>query len=141
MPFVASAKKGRVIFSLVLPVSYEWQATPKGSSALLRRSIEPQMAGQSFTYVYLLRSETHPDQVYVGQTSDLRQRLADHNAGKAKHTSKFRPWRLETYLAFSDPAKALEFEKYLKSASGIAFARKRLRSSPLTGTGSEECPS
>jgi hypothetical protein len=32
-----------------------------------------------------------------------------------------------TYLAFSDDAKAVEFERYLKSASGRAFAKKRLK--------------
>ncbi len=80
-----------------------------------------------FTYVYLLRSDSDPDRTYVGITGDLRQRLADHNAGKARHTSKYRPWKIETYLAFSDPDAAVKFERYLKTASGIAFARKRLR--------------
>jgi putative endonuclease len=36
------------------------------------------------------------------------------------------PWRLVTYVAFSDRAKAEEFERYLKSGSGHAFANKRL---------------
>jgi hypothetical protein len=30
------------------------------------------------------------------------------------------------YVAFTDPAKAEAFERYLKSGSGHAFARKRL---------------
>ena len=77
-------------------------------------------------YVYLLESETFDEQRYVGVTSDLKRRLADHNAGKSSHTSKFAPWRLVTYLAFSDDQKAETFECYLKSGSGHAFARKRL---------------
>jgi predicted GIY-YIG superfamily endonuclease len=77
-------------------------------------------------YVYLLESETFDEQRYVGVTSDLKRRLADHNAGKSSHTSKFAPWRLVTYLAFSDDQKAETFERYLKSGSGHAFARKRL---------------
>jgi putative endonuclease len=32
----------------------------------------------------------------------------------------------ETYIAFMDEKKAFEFEKYLKSGSGRAFAKKRL---------------
>ena len=32
----------------------------------------------------------------------------------------------KTYVAFSDAAQAIAFEKYLKSASGRAFAKKRL---------------
>jgi putative endonuclease len=77
-------------------------------------------------YVYLLRSETDPSQRYIGMTDDLKVRLKDHNAGKSPHTSKYRPWTLVTYLAFSDHAKALDFERYLKSGSGWAFANKRL---------------
>jgi putative endonuclease len=33
---------------------------------------------------------------------------------------------MQTYLAFSTKAQALAFERYLKSVSGHAFARKRL---------------
>ncbi len=65
----------------------------------------------SFFYVYLLVSEVDPTKTYVGFTENLRQRLLDHNAGKATHTRKFRPWRLETYLGFDDRDRALAFER------------------------------
>ena len=78
-------------------------------------------------YVYLLESIDHPDESYVGLTDDLRSRLKAHNSGQSPHTAKFKPWRLVTYLAFSDEAKAVAFERYLKSASGRAFAKKRLK--------------
>ncbi|MBX9603524.1 MAG: GIY-YIG nuclease family protein, partial [Bryobacteraceae bacterium] len=45
-------------------------------------------------YVYLLQSESHPAERYVGLTGDLNNRLAKHNAGEVPHTSKFRPWAL-----------------------------------------------
>jgi putative endonuclease len=77
-------------------------------------------------YVYLLQSEMAGSQRYVGVTSDLKRRLAHHNAGKSSHTSKYLPWRLVTYVAFSDERKAELFERYLKSGSGHAFASKRL---------------
>jgi len=77
-------------------------------------------------YVYLLESETFEGQRYVGMTSDINQRISDHNAGKSSHTSKYLPWRLVTYVAFSNRQKAEAFERYLKSGSGHAFARKRL---------------
>lgn len=77
-------------------------------------------------YVYLLESVSAPGQRYIGVTSDLKQRLVDHNAGKSSHTSKYAPWKLVTYVAFSDRQKAEAFERYLKSGSGHAFARKRL---------------
>ena len=77
-------------------------------------------------YVYLLRSESDPAKTYIGCTENLKQRLATHNTGGSKHTSKYRPWRLITYHAFQEKLKALAFERYLKSHSGQAFARKRL---------------
>ena len=77
-------------------------------------------------YVYLLQSEAFAGQRYVGVTSDLRRRILDHNAGKSPHTSKYGPWKLVTYVAFSDEQKAETFERYLKSGSGHAFAKKRL---------------
>jgi putative endonuclease len=77
-------------------------------------------------YVYLLQSETADDQRYVGTTSDLKRRFLEHNARKSPHTSKYAPWRLVTYIAFSDAPKAESFERYLKSGSGHAFAKKRL---------------
>ncbi len=77
-------------------------------------------------YVYLLESLGVGSQRYVGITSDLKQRLAEHNAGKSPHTSKFKPWRLVTYMAFADEAKAAKFERYLKSGSGHAFANRHL---------------
>ena len=67
-------------------------------------------------YVYLLESEAIAGQRYVGLMSDLKQRLADHNAGKSPHTSKYAPWRLVAYVAFSDIEKARAFERYLKSS-------------------------
>ena len=76
--------------------------------------------------VYLLESGTGSDQRYVGLTTDLKQGLSDHNSGKSPHTSKYLPWKLITYVAFSDKTKAQSFERHLKSGSGHAFARKRL---------------
>jgi predicted GIY-YIG superfamily endonuclease len=77
-------------------------------------------------YVYILRSLSNPDQTYVGATENVDQRLEDHNAGRSPHTSKFVPWDVECFTAFPDKVVAFEFEKYLKSHSGRAFANKRL---------------
>jgi putative endonuclease len=77
-------------------------------------------------YVYIIRSGGSPDQEYTGATADLKQRIADHNAGKSTHTVKFKPWQLAWYCTFPGKHKALAFEKYLKSYSGRAFAKKRL---------------
>lgn len=78
------------------------------------------------TYVYILRSEKHPGRHYVGVTGDLRRRLKKHNGGEVSHTSKYAPWAIKTYIALSSEKQAFAFEKYLKSPSGRAFAKKRL---------------
>jgi predicted GIY-YIG superfamily endonuclease len=56
----------------------------------------------------------------------LESRLKSHNQKKCEHTSKFIPWRFKTAVAFADREKAVKFEKYLKTPSGRAFAKKRL---------------
>jgi len=77
-------------------------------------------------YVYIIRSIDRPDQEYIGASEDLKQRIKDHNSGKSTHTAKFTPWELVWYCAFPDKYQTLVFEKYLKSHSGRAFAKKRL---------------
>lgn len=61
-------------------------------------------------YVYILQSK-NSDHFYVGITDDLRARLVKHNAGEVLHTSKYLPWRLKTYIAFSNPRQGIPFRK------------------------------
>jgi predicted GIY-YIG superfamily endonuclease len=77
-------------------------------------------------YVYLIQSIPCPTKRYVGIASDLTTRLKSHNEGQSPHTSKFKPWKLVTYIAFSNESNAKDIENYLKSGSGRAFAEKRL---------------
>jgi putative endonuclease len=76
-------------------------------------------------YVYILQSISDPERFYVGITNDVDERLLVHNSNHVPHTSKFGPWRVKTFVAFTDEKQAFAFEKYLKSASGRAFAKKR----------------
>ena len=79
---------------------------------------------KNFHYVYILidiATETHH---YVGSTQDLSERLAKHNASKVPHTSKCKPWKVESYFAFETKEKAAAFEAYLKSGSGRSFANR-----------------
>lgn len=80
----------------------------------------------NFTYVYILQSEADPERFYTGCTGDLRDRLRRNNAGEVRHTAKWKPWRLKTYIALSDENRARDLEQYLKSSSGRAFTKKRL---------------
>ena len=77
-------------------------------------------------YVYILQSESQPDRYYTGVTDDLKRRLIEHNSGKSIHTNKFKPWKLQTYIAFNDALKAEEFERFLKSGNGRIFIKRRL---------------
>jgi predicted GIY-YIG superfamily endonuclease len=79
-----------------------------------------------FYYVYIIQSEKIPDRYYTGFTENSDRRLSKHNSGGDPHTDKYKPWRIKTAIAFTDRQKALEFERYLKSPSGRAFAQKRL---------------
>ncbi len=81
---------------------------------------------KEFDYVYILESLAPEGGFYVGLTDNLANRLAKHNSGGVPHTAKLRPWRIKTAVAFRDRIKAAAFEKYLKSASGRAFSKKRL---------------
>jgi predicted GIY-YIG superfamily endonuclease len=80
----------------------------------------------SFFYVYILQSQSDPERFYTGFTEELQSRLKAHNSGNVPHTAKFRPWRIKTAIAFTTRERAVEFERYLKSPSGRAFAIKRL---------------
>ncbi|MFH1207596.1 MAG: GIY-YIG nuclease family protein [Patescibacteria group bacterium] len=83
--------------------------------------------------VYILQSKSDPKRFYKGYTTNLQERLINHNLGKSKHTSKYRPWGIVFYCVFPNKKRAMKFEHYLKSASGIAFMRKRLISyQPVT---------
>lgn len=77
-------------------------------------------------YVYILASLSDPGRYYTGITDNIEARLAKHNARSVPHTSKYAPWKVKTYVAFSEEAQAIEFEKYLKTGSGRAFSKKRL---------------
>ena len=74
--------------------------------------------------VHVLRSVLDAKRYYVGLTSDLGTRLATHNSGGSVHTRAARPWQLVVSLQFTEATSALEFERYLKTGSGRAFAKR-----------------
>lgn len=75
-------------------------------------------------FVYILRSDTHPERHYVGLTSDVARRLHWHNNGPSGVTVNHRPWSLVVSLEFVDAKNAERFERYLKTGSGRAFAKR-----------------
>ena len=79
---------------------------------------------EEFWYVYILKcvNNTH----YVGHTTDIERRFIEHNSGKVHYTMDKRPVKLVTFVGFKDKYKAICFEKYLKSGSGISFRNRHL---------------
>jgi putative endonuclease len=77
--------------------------------------------------VYVLRSVTGRKRYYTGLTSDWRARLDAHNSGKCPHTASGRPWIVDVIVEFTDERRAVTFERYLKSGSGVAFSKRHLR--------------
>lgn len=75
-------------------------------------------------FVYLLQSVADLDRYYVGISTDPARRLDEHNSGQSIHTNKHKPWKIVVSVGFDDPVKAAAFERYLKSGSGRAFAKK-----------------
>ncbi|MBP6889825.1 MAG: GIY-YIG nuclease family protein [Candidatus Moranbacteria bacterium] len=55
----------------------------------------------------------------------MRRRVLQHNRGESQATKPYIPWRLACYIAFEEEGLAKDFEKYLKTGSGKAFAYKR----------------
>jgi putative endonuclease len=81
------------------------------------------MAGAK-RFVYVLTNAGPTPHFYSGLTSEPRRRLDDHNAGRCPHTVRYRPWQLHVVIEFPDEPRAVRFERYLKSGSGRAFARR-----------------
>ena len=77
-------------------------------------------------YTYLLKSLSQPTERYIGHSANLKQRLQEHSDGKCSHTAKFAPWKVTCYVAFERLELAQQFERYLKSGSGHAFAKRHL---------------
>lgn len=75
-------------------------------------------------FVYVLQSTVDGERYYSGLTANVTTRLAVHNSGGSQHTAGLRPWRLVVSLEFSNEQSAVAFEKYLKSGSGRAFAKR-----------------
>ncbi len=75
-------------------------------------------------YVYILQCNNKC--YYTGCTNNIKQRLESHTKGKVHYTKDKLPVKLVTYIAFTEKHKAFQFEKYLKSGSGITFRNKRL---------------
>ena len=78
-------------------------------------------------YVYVIRSKKIRNQYYTGITSDVENRIKEHNYGKLKNTCMYKPWELIVTIGFKDEKRAHRFERYLKSGTGVVFSKKHFR--------------
>jgi predicted GIY-YIG superfamily endonuclease len=82
------------------------------------------MRGIGKRFVYILRSDIDAERHYVGFTSNVDARLDWHNSGPCGQTVAHRPWSVVVAIEFPTEKDAIRFEKYLKSGSGRAFAKR-----------------
>lgn len=82
------------------------------------------MRGVGARFVYILRSASTPQRHYVGRTHDVDNRLAWHNSAPTGYTRNYRPWSVIVSVELPDESHAARFERYLKSGSGRAFAKR-----------------
>lgn len=88
-------------------------------------SVEWGILNPTMYYVYILKS-TIDQSKYIGTTSDLKNRLREHNNAETKSNKSKIPYKITWYCAFTEKPNAYAFEKYLKSSSGYAFTNKHL---------------
>jgi putative endonuclease len=83
---------------------------------------------KKFYWVYVLYS-LKDSKMYIGYTTNLKQRLSNHNQGKTKSTAKRLPFKLLFCEAYISKKDALRREKYFKTTAGKKTLKLMLRES------------
>jgi putative endonuclease len=90
----------------------------------------PPQAGESafrFMYtVYILRSKKD-NKRYIGITSDLKERIFEHNNGLVRSTKSRRPLTLIHSELFKSKTEARSREKFFKSGHGREYLKEVLK--------------
>ncbi|MEX0594618.1 MAG: GIY-YIG nuclease family protein [Patescibacteria group bacterium] len=80
-------------------------------------------------WVYVLRSEKRKE-LYIGYTSNLQNRIAEHQRGESTSTKRYLPWELVYVEGYSSRNDALTREKNLKYfAKAYIQLKRRLKNS------------
>ena len=77
-------------------------------------------------YTYILYSQKF-NRYYKGHSENLELRISQHNDGKTKSTKPYIPWVIKYYEVFDTREKAIEREKYFKTAAGRRFLKSKLK--------------
>jgi putative endonuclease len=87
-------------------------------------------------YVYVLYSRSS-DEIYIGQTANLKVRLRRHNDPECRgtlHTKRRKgQWSLIYYEAYPTRSAAMRRERQLKSGAGRRFIRTLLEKKRVEG--------
>ncbi len=60
---------------------------------------------------------------YIGITNNLARRLSEHNSGRNKTTSPYKPFKIVFSEVYPDRISARKREKYLKSGIGREYIK------------------
>jgi len=80
-------------------------------------------------FVYILKS-MRVNAYYIGVTSDMKRRLAQHNASENRSTKRYIPWRMVYLEGYASEEDAKDREKKLKQFGKVyAQLKRRIRRS------------
>ncbi|MFA6169209.1 MAG: GIY-YIG nuclease family protein [Candidatus Margulisiibacteriota bacterium] len=78
------------------------------------------MTVESVYYVYILRSLKN-NRYYIGYTTNLLNRLTEHNTGETKGNRYFRPFELVYQEEYKTLTEARDRESFLKEQKSRKF--------------------
>jgi len=94
----------------------------------VRRMVRPKLKSKmTFYYVYVIRSLSKQDFIYVGFTTDLKIRFQRHNSGSEFSTKPYIPYELIHYEAYRNEKDAKRREEYFKTTKGKTTLKMMLK--------------
>lgn len=81
-------------------------------------------------YTYVLKS-LKDNHFYIGFTSDIEQRMKEHQMGSVISTKYRRPLMLVYYEVCFDKISAIKREKYLKTTYGHRYLKNRIQENTI----------
>ena len=75
-------------------------------------------------YVYFLKNQKNDD-LYIGSTENLDDRVALHNAGRVKATKFYRPWQLVGFEEYNSRDEAVRRERFLKTGQQKEILKRK----------------
>jgi putative endonuclease len=112
-------QKKRIIFALANGLVAQLNTVPAAGREHLTERFK--ISNVKF-YTYVLRSINF-ERNYVGFTSNIEERIKQHNSGKTKSTRPYKPWELLFCEEHNSKEEALDREKWLKSGIGREYIK------------------